>query len=128
MFFAPCAFPFRRSEACLAISLHAPALPAGRRVRRPYKRRCVQRMWGTARLGPDRSDSVAVQELDRDPFRRTQEGDAHSRPHGRRLARELGSLGLELGNDRIDAADRETEMIEALIGCGGWRIDAIAGG
>jgi hypothetical protein len=40
---------------------------------------------------------------------------------------ELGTLGLELGNDRIDAADAQPEMIEALIRGGRRRVDTVAG-
>src|SRR5215831_7095559 len=71
---------------------------------------------------------VGVEKLDRDALRRAQEGDARTRPHGSRLAGELDALGLELGDDRVDAADDEAEMVEALVRRGRRRIDAVAGG
>ena len=39
---------------------------------------------------------------------------------------ELDALGLELGRDGVDAADRQPEMVEALIGRGRRRVDAVA--
>ena len=45
-----------------------------------------------------------------------------------RVTGELGALGLELDDDRVDAAHRQPEMIEALIGRGRSRVDAVAGG
>ena len=60
------------------------------------------------------------------PCGRAQERDARARPHRGRLARELDALRLEVGDDRVDAADRQPEMIEALIGRDRRRIDAVA--
>src|SRR5215831_2783671 len=74
-----------------------------------------------------RSGDVAIEQLDRYPLRRAQEGDADAWPHRRRLPGELDALGLEFGDDGIDAADREPEMIEALVGRDRGRIDAVAG-
>src|SRR5262249_58882975 len=72
------------------------------------------------------SRMIAVEQLDRYPFGPADEADAHARPHrGGRLG-ELDPLGLEVGRDGIDAADREPEMIEALVGRGGCRVDAVA--
>src|ERR1700704_4853298 len=74
-----------------------------------------------------RSRRVAVEQLNRDAFGCAQEGDARARPHRGGLAGELDALGLELGHDRVDAAHREAEMIEALIGRDRGRVDAVAG-
>src|SRR5262249_28057997 len=73
------------------------------------------------------SGRVAIEQLDRHAFRRAQEGDAHTRAHRCGVAGELDTLGLELGDHGVDAADREPEMIEALVGRDRRRIDAIAG-
>ena len=62
---------------------------------------------------------VALEQLDRHPFGRADEADAHARANRGRLARELDPLGLELGGDGVDAGDGEAEMIEALIGRAG---------
>src|SRR5207302_1079388 len=43
---------------------------------------------------------VAVEQFDRHAFRPAQEADAHARPHGGRLARELDALSFEIGGDR----------------------------
>src|SRR4051812_25441922 len=74
------------------------------------------------------SGGIAVEQLDRDALRGPQEGDAHAGAHRGGLPAELGALGLELGDDRIDAAHHQPEMIEALIGRGRRRVDAVAGG
>src|ERR1700745_4240562 len=73
------------------------------------------------------SGGVAIEQLDRHPLRRAQEGDAHARPHRGRLPGELAALGLELRDHGVDAGDRESEVIEALVGRDRRRIDAIAG-
>jgi hypothetical protein len=49
-----------------------------------------------------------------DVLRAADEGDAHARADRRRLHRELGALLLQLGHRRVDAADLEPEMFEAL--------------
>src|SRR5258708_34892718 len=72
------------------------------------------------------SSGIAVDQLDRDPLRRAQEGNTHAGANRGGLPAELGALGLELGDDRIDAAHQEPEMIEALIGRNRRRIDAVA--
>src|SRR5262249_47953255 len=59
-------------------------------------------------------------------LRPAEEADAHARPNRGRLFGEHDALGLELGGHRVDAADREPEMIKALAGCGRSRIDAVA--
>src|SRR5437899_1067709 len=74
-----------------------------------------------------RSIGVAIEQLDRHLFRPAQEGNAHSRPYCGGFPGELGPLGLELGDHGVDAADGKPEMIEALIGRGWRRIDAVAG-
>src|SRR6516225_2261772 len=73
------------------------------------------------------SGGVAIEQLDRHALGRAQEGDAHPGPHRGGVAGELDALGLELGDHRVDAADREAEVIEALVGRDRRRIDAIAG-
>src|SRR5215471_10125722 len=81
-------------------------------------------------LGPplgSRSGDVAIEQLDRYPLRRAQEGNADAWTHRRRLPGELDALGLELGDDGVDAADREAEMIEALVRRDRGQIDAVAG-
>ena len=70
---------------------------------------------------------LAIEQLDRHPLRRAQEGDAHARPHRGRLPGELDALGLELRDHGVDAGDREPEVIEALVGRDRRRIDAVAG-
>jgi hypothetical protein len=55
------------------------------------------------------SNGLALEQFDRNAFRRAQEGNAHARPHRRRPAGELDALRLEFGNERIDAVDREPE-------------------
>src|SRR5580700_11394717 len=69
---------------------------------------------------------VALQQLDRDSLRAADEADAHAWAYRGRLAGELDALGLDLGCDRVDVFDRQAEMIEALIGRGGRRVDAVA--
>src|SRR5215470_5212673 len=76
---------------------------------------------------PSDSGGVAIEQLDRHPLRRAQEGDAHARPHRGRPPGELDALGLELRDHGVDAGDREPEVIEALVGRDRRRIDAIAG-
>src|SRR5437660_3691003 len=71
------------------------------------------------------SGSLAVEKLDRHAFGAADEGDPHPRPYRGRLLGELSALGLELGHDRIDAADRQPEMVEALVRRGRRRIDAV---
>src|SRR5581483_3002903 len=67
----------------------------------------------------------SIQQLDRDAFRRLDEADSHPRPHRGRLAGEFDALGLEIGCDRVDAADRKPEMIEAAIGDRRRRVGAV---
>src|SRR3954466_10607029 len=62
------------------------------------------------------SGRIAIEQLDRDALGGAQEGNAHAGANRGGLAAELGALGLELGDDRIDAAHQQTEMIQALIG------------
>src|SRR5579859_336607 len=69
---------------------------------------------------------IAVEQLDRDAFRRFDEADAHAGPHRGRLFGELDALGLELGGDLVDAAHRKAEMIEAAIGNRRRGIDLLA--
>src|SRR5262249_60704623 len=76
---------------------------------------------------PMHSGRVAIEQLDRHAFGGAQEGDAHPRAHRGGVTGELDTLGLELGDHGVDAADREPEMIEALVGRDRRRIDAIAG-
>src|SRR5260221_14557056 len=76
---------------------------------------------------PPYSHRPAFQQLDRYPLRAADEADAHARAHRGRLGGELGTLGLEFGRDRIDPADGEAEMIEALMRRGRRRIDAVPG-
>src|SRR5437899_3076854 len=78
------------------------------------------------RLFRDHALSITIKQFDRNAFRAAQEGNPYSRAHRGRLPGELGAFRLKLGNHHIDAADREPEMIEALIGCGRRRIDAIS--
>ena len=55
------------------------------------------------------------------------EADAHPGPHRRRLLGELHALGFELRRDGVDPGASQPEMIEALIGRGRGRVDAVAG-
>src|SRR5262245_22720643 len=73
-----------------------------------------------------RSDRIALEQLDRNAFRRAQEGNPHARPHRGRLLSELDALALELGDKPVDAADREPEVVETLIWRHRRRIDAVA--
>src|SRR5215471_10138061 len=73
------------------------------------------------------SGGVAIEQLDRHSLGRAQEGDAHPRPHRGGVAGELDALGLELGDHGIDPADREPEVIEALVGRDRRWVDAVAG-
>src|SRR5467141_3393908 len=50
-----------------------------------------------------------------DILRPAQEGDAHPRPNRGRLPCELGTLLLELGDDVINAADAQPDMLEPEI-------------
>src|SRR5665213_3556174 len=70
---------------------------------------------------------VAIQQLDRNALRSAQEADLDARPWRIRLLGELDTFLLEIGGDDVDIANRQPEMIEPLIGRGGWRIDAVAG-
>src|SRR5262249_42752160 len=74
-------------------------------------------------LAPMRSDRLALEQLDRNALRRAQEGDPHARPHRGGFLGELDALAFELGNDGVDATDREPEVIKALIRRRRWRID-----
>src|SRR6266403_359505 len=70
---------------------------------------------------------VALEQLDRDALRPSDEADTDARPNGRRLLCELHTLGLDLGGPRIDVFYRQPEMIEPLIGRLRRRVDAVAG-
>src|SRR5947209_3871180 len=70
---------------------------------------------------------VALEQLDRDVLRPSDEADTDARPNGRRLLCELHTLGLDLGGHRIDVFYRQPEMIEPLIGRLRRRVDAVAG-
>src|SRR6266436_7653309 len=70
---------------------------------------------------------VALEQLDRDALRPSDEADTDARPNGRRLLCELHTLGLDLGGHRIDVFYRQPEMIEPLIGRLRRRVDAVAG-
>src|ERR1700734_180503 len=71
---------------------------------------------------------VALEQFDRDTLRPADEADANARPNGRRPPGELDTLGLDLGGHRIDVLHAQSEMIEPLIGCYGWAIDAVSCG
>src|SRR6516164_5460495 len=71
---------------------------------------------------------IAVEKLDRNALRSPQETDANTGANGRRLACEFDALSFELGGDRIDAAYRKTEMIQAPIRGDRRGVDALAGG
>jgi hypothetical protein len=73
------------------------------------------------------SSGLALEQFDRNAFRRAQEGNAHTRPHRRRPPGELDALRFEFGDQRIDAVDREPEMIEPLVRRERGRVDAVAG-
>src|SRR5262245_53481879 len=77
-------------------------------------------------LAPMRSDRLALEQLDRNALRRAQEGDPHARPHRGGFLGELDALAFELGDDGVDATDREPEVIKALIRRRRWRIDTVA--
>src|SRR5262245_53657381 len=49
------------------------------------------------------SHRLALQQLDRNSLRATDEAHAHARTHRGRLLGELDALALELGRDRVDA-------------------------
>src|SRR5579859_15277 len=68
---------------------------------------------------------VALEQLDRNPLRAADEADADAGPDCGRLARELDTLGLDLGGDRVDVLHRQPEMIEPLIGRHRRHVDAI---
>src|SRR5947207_5239913 len=70
---------------------------------------------------------VALEQLDRDALRPSDEADTDARPNGCRLLCELHTLGLDLGGHRIDVFYRQPEMIEPLIGRLRRRVDAVAG-
>ena len=59
---------------------------------------------------------VALEELDRNALRPSDEADAHAGADSGRLFRELDALGPDLGGDRVDVFNGQPEMIETLIG------------
>src|SRR3954452_24467081 len=67
----------------------------------------------------------AIEQFDRHALRAADEADARARPHRGRLAGELNALGLEVRRDGVDAGDRKSEMVEALIRRDRRRIDAV---
>src|SRR5215467_3712188 len=73
------------------------------------------------------SHRPALQQFDRDPLRAADEAHPHARAHRGRLLGELDALAFEFGGDRVDAGNRQPEMVEALIGRGRRRVDAVAG-
>src|SRR5438094_9507621 len=70
----------------------------------------------------------ALEQLDRNALRPTDEADAHAGPDGGRLLRELDALGPDLGGDRVDVFHGQAEMVETLIGRHRRGVDAVAGG
>ncbi len=108
------------------------AVPDQRRTTRALKSTDMLVAGARARVAPHpghrpRSGGRALEQLDRHAFGRTDEADANARPHGGRLLGELNALGLEVGGDRVDAGDREAEVVEPAIGRGRRWIDAVAG-
>src|SRR4029079_2185848 len=70
---------------------------------------------------------IAVEQLDRDALRPAQKADLYPGPGRMRLLGELDTLLPEIGRDCIDARNRKTEMVEALIRRDRCRIDTVTG-
>src|SRR6266404_1593228 len=68
---------------------------------------------------------VALQQFDRDALRSADEADADAWSNGRRLFRELHTLGLDLGGHRIDVLYRQPEMIQPLVRGHRRRVDTV---
>src|SRR5690349_2139778 len=90
------------------------------------------RCWAAGRLGCSSIRGsgvflVALEQFDRDALRAADEADPYTRADGLRLARELDTLGLDLGRDSVDVLYRQTKVVEALIGRDWRRVDAVAG-
>src|SRR5438445_2871488 len=62
-----------------------------------------------------RSGGVAVQQLDVDVLRTAQKGNPNPGPDRRRLPGELGALLLQLGDNVVNAADPQSDMLEPEI-------------
>src|SRR5262249_60844844 len=56
---------------------------------------------------------VALQKLDRNALRATDEADPHPGPDCRRLLGELDALGLDLGGNRVEVLHRHPQLIDA---------------
>src|SRR5262245_7913096 len=70
---------------------------------------------------------IAVEQLDGNALRPAQKADLYAGPGRMRLLGELDTLFPEIGRDGIDARNRKAEMVKALIGRLGRRIDAVIG-
>src|SRR5438067_3915332 len=75
-----------------------------------------------------RSGGVAVQQLDVDVLRAAQKGNPNPGPDRRRLPGELGALLLQLGDNVVNAADPQSDMLEPEIGGCGGAATACSGG
>src|SRR4029079_7828085 len=70
---------------------------------------------------------IAVEQLNRDALRSAQKADLYAGPRRMRLLGKLDTLLPEIGRDCIDARNRKTEMVEALIRRDRCRIDTVTG-
>src|SRR5665213_2449883 len=69
---------------------------------------------------------VALEQFDRNALRPADEADADARPDRGGLLGELHALGFDLGGHRVDILNRQSEMIEPLVGRHRRGVDAVA--
>src|ERR1700727_1948099 len=70
---------------------------------------------------------VPLKQFDRNALGPANEADPHARPDGVGLRGEFHALGLDLGGDRIEALDRQSEVVAPLLGMTWGRTDTVAG-